>query len=337
MLAPSRDPLPRIVTGASARSLGFTDGQVRTELARGRWQRLLRGIYLTRMDRPERADWIAAGITIAGGGAVVSGWDAVRAWGIGSDRAPVDEVLILAADGTHRVTGRVRIRPSQRAVSAVRLPIADGGFGSAFMADAARAVADTALVYRRFDPVRALVTSSVQRRLCTPEQLQRELDDGPQNGSAHLRRAIDDVLGGAESISEAEFAVLMRAADLPHFELNVPIVDQFGRELAVADALWRDLRAVLEVDSKKHHFYDDKWMRTMRRHNRLTRFGLALTHYPPGDLRTRPAATAAELDAWLQGRAAELGVPYRRASSDPISTPRVRLTPEPYLVVDQQA
>ncbi|HZC72954.1 MAG TPA: hypothetical protein VE442_19815 [Jatrophihabitans sp.] len=97
---------------------------------------------------------------------------------------------------------------------------------------------------------------------------------------------------------------------MPSFEQNVPILDATGRVVAIADVLWRALRAVLEVDSRRHHFLEPKWIRTMHRHNMLTRYGLAVTHYPPAELRRRPAHVMEEVDAWLRGRAAELGVPY---------------------------
>ena len=310
LLSPTGEPVPRVVTAEIARAIGYRDGQVRIELRRSRWHQLVRGVYLTRVDRPARCDWIAAGLAIAGSGAALSGWDAVRAYAIGSDRAPVDEVLILSADGTHRTAGRVRLRPSQRPVTARRLVLADGGFGSAPVVSAARAVADTALVYRWFDPVRALVTSAVQRRLCTPEELAAELDAGPQNGSAHLRRALEDVFGGVQSISEAQLRDVIGRGGLPMPEFNIEIHTWDGRHVATADALWRDLRAALEVDSKKYHFYEEKWERTMKRHNLLTRRRLAVTHYPPRELLDNSPRVTAEIDDWLQDRAIEIGVPY---------------------------
>jgi hypothetical protein len=303
LLSPIGEPVPRVMTSAMARELGFSAATVRTELRRGRWQLLVRGVYLTRVDAQARADWIAAGMAIAGRGAALSGWDAVRGYGIGSDRPPVDEVLILSTTGTHRVVGQARLRASTRPLDAQRV-------GRWWSAPAARAVADTALVYRRFDPVRALVTSAVQRMLCTPADLERELEAGPQNGSAHLRRAIEDVFGGAESISEATLADLLDAAGLPEPEFNIPILTWDGRKVANADALWRTLRAGLEVNSKRHHFYEDKWTSTMRRHNRLTITGLSLTHYPPRDLLDSPVVVAHEIEQWLRLRACELGASY---------------------------
>jgi hypothetical protein len=90
LLSPAGEPVPRVLTTPGARELGYSVKRIRGELAHRRWQLLVRGVYLTRVDRPTRADWIMAGLAIAGPGAVLSGWDAVRARGIGSERAPVD-------------------------------------------------------------------------------------------------------------------------------------------------------------------------------------------------------------------------------------------------------
>lgn len=305
---PSGDPLPRVLTTAQARRLGLTRAVVATQLRRSRWEQLSRGVYFTRGDPPTRGDWIRAGMLIVGRGAVLSGWDAARAHDVGTARPPVDEVLILAVEGTHRVIGQARIRPSQRDVRCSWLDVPD--VGRTLVAGAARAVADAALVYRTFPPVRAMVTSAVQKQLCTAADLRAELATGPRNGSAFLRRAIEDVEGGALSIAEAELADLMRAAALPPFELNVPILDHTGQLVATADVLWRALRAILEVDSRKHHFLEPQWSGTMRRHNKLTRHMLAVTHYPPVELRHRPSEVMRELDSWLRARAAELGVGF---------------------------
>ncbi len=48
---------------------------------------------------------------------------------------------------------------------------------------------------------------------------------------------------------------------VPPFELNVPIVDEYGRLLYVVDMLWRELRAALEVDSREYHFGVEDWRR----------------------------------------------------------------------------
>lgn len=103
----------------------------------------------------------------------------------------------------------------------------------------------------------------MQQAVCTAAELVAELDAGPRNGSAHLRRAVGDVLGGARSVAEANAADWLRAGNLPRFELNVPILGEAGEIMYVADALWRELRAVLEVDSRRHHFLERQTSTTM--------------------------------------------------------------------------
>lgn len=308
LLAPNGDPVPRVLDTATARQLGFTRSSIHTQLNNARWQTLVRGLYLARPDLPTRLDWVAAGYYIAGRGAVLSGWDAVRLRGLGPERPPTDEVLLLSARGTHRCAGSVRVRPSRRPLRCSRVVIP--GLGLRLVAATARALADTALDYRTLAPVRAMVTAAVQRNLCLADDLADELASGPRNDSGHFRTAVADVLEGAASIGEAELAEAMRKARLPSFELNVPILDERGAHIATADVLWRSLRAVLEVDSREHHFLEPQWKGTMNRHNLLTRYGLALTHYPPAELKASRDRVMTEIGAWLRGRAAELGLPF---------------------------
>ena len=69
------------------------------------------------------------------------------------------------------------------------------------------------------------------------------------------------------------------------------------------------LRAALEVDSREYHFSEAEWKATLDRHNRLTRFGLAVTHYPPSVVSARARGWLAEVEGWLGARAVELGMP----------------------------
>lgn len=291
--------LPRVMTAAALRSLGFTDARVRTELRRGRWRRLAPGIFLTRPDEPTRFDWINAGACIGGPTSVLSGWDAARRFQLGPAQPPTSEVLILTSAGRNRVVGRARIRPSARAIGAVRTSALDQDLPSVQIAAPARAVADTALQLAFRQPVRAMITSAVQRQLCTPAELADELDAGPQNGSGHLRKALADVLAGARSIAEAEAIELLRGAAVPAFLVNAPICDEQGRLVAVADLLWPQLSAIVEIDSREFHFSEDDWKQTMHRHNALTVLGYAVAHYAPGEIRRRGPRWAAEVGDWL--------------------------------------
>ncbi len=121
----------------------------------------------------------------------------------------------------------------------------------------------------------------------------------------------------------------MTRAQAPAFELNVPIVDGSGHIIAVADVLWRGLRAILEIDSREYHLGEADWKRTRRRHNMLTRLGFALTHIAPSEATGRNALWLDELHSWLGHRARELGVPLPIGSG--VITP-VGGEPRPYLL-----
>ena len=52
----------------------------------------------------------------------------------------------------------------------------------------------------------------------------------------------------------------LRRAAVPDFELNVPILlTLYLRAIAIADILWRALRAILEIDSQEFHFSAEDW------------------------------------------------------------------------------
>jgi very-short-patch-repair endonuclease len=298
--------LPRVITAAGAARLGFTEARVRTELRRGRWQWLASGVLLTRPDEPTRDDWIHAGLALAAYRCALTGWDAVRLRGIGPNRPPDPTVLILTEGGRNRRVGGVHLRPTGRPFTSTTLSPIDEHLPSVPVVAVPRAVCDTAVQYRALAPVRALVTASVQRGLCTASELAAELDRAPRNGSAPLRRALVDVLAGAHSIAEAEAIELLHDIGRHDFVANAPVHDAQGQLLYTVDLLWPSLAAIVEIDSREFHFGEDEWKATMARHNVLTGLGYAVTHYPPSDIRRRRRAWALEVAAWLDARAATL-------------------------------
>jgi very-short-patch-repair endonuclease len=168
-----------------------------------------------------------------------------------------------------------------------------------------RAVADVALERRRLDDVRALVSEVVRRRLCTVDELAGELECGPRNGSANLRAALQEVRAGAWSAPEARAARILRRAKVPIFEQNARI-DLPGGGHIVVDFLWRDLRAVLEIDSIRHHSDAPDRDATDDRHAVLETLGYSVIHRSPHMVTNRPAEFAQSTAAWLNARAADL-------------------------------
>jgi hypothetical protein len=302
--------LPRVLSPTLADACGISRARVRTELCRGRWRRLAQGVVLTRPDEPTRTDWAHAGLLVAGHRSALTGWDVVRLVGLGA-RAPAHrDILVLTTIGGSRRVGQAWIRQVAPPL-ATRLTSADDPqLPLVQVTLLARAIVDTAIAAARPRPVRALVTSAIQRELCSVEDLCEQAIRAPRRHSAALTLALADAVAGARSVAEAEAAQRLRVGDIPPFELNVPII-RAGARIAVADVLWRDLRAALEIDSREFHFSEADWKATGARHNRLTSAGLALTHYPPSA--TGDPGWVDEVAQWLRGRAHELGVPFSNA------------------------
>jgi hypothetical protein len=303
-----RAELPRVLGLAGLRTCGVSAAVARNEVRRGRWRRLARGVVLTRPDCPQRADWAWVGLLVAGGSAAVSGWDALHTYGLASSDPPSDSVLILCTRGGCRDIGRAHLRRVTGPLTMRTASIDDELLPLAHLATPARAIADLA-PWCRQGQIRSLVTSAVQRNLCTPDDIATALAAAARRGSAAFRRSVEDLHDGARSVAEIHAARRLRDADVPPFELNVPLIDSRGYVVAVADVLWRSLRAILEIDSREFHFAESDWQQTMVRHNRLTACGFALTHYPPS--RIFEATWGEDVTRWLRARARELGVPYR--------------------------
>jgi hypothetical protein len=299
--------LPRVLVPGTALACRISRARMRTELRRGNWRAFARGAVLTRPEEPTRDDWAALGVALGGPTAALSGWDAVRAVGLG-DRTdpPTEQVLVLSRHATNRVVGRVRVRQTDRPYSTHVTSAEHPLHPLTPIVSLARAIADASKLFDYLAPVRAMVTGAVQRKQCSVESLIAELNAGPRGGSRLLRLALADVMDGARSVAEAAAARRMTAARIPTFELNVPVLDSCGQLIAVVDVLWRGLRAVLEIDSREYHLSEQAWKRTMARHNRLTRLGLALTHLPPSEIHGR--SWLADLAEWLGNRSRELGV-----------------------------
>lgn len=289
--------LPRILTRPDAVALGFTRAAIEHRLRTRRWRAVLPQVYLTR-DTMVWTDRLAAGVAYAGTDAVLTGSAALADLGLRCVTRP-QQLLVLAPRGA-TATSRsfVRVRRTHRLPAAVRIP-------GPPRAHPARAVADVALELRRLDDVRTLVAQAVRARLCSLDDLATELTEGPRRGSAHLRQAIAEVGDGAWSAPEARAAALLRRGGVPAFEQNARI-DLPGGSYRIVDFLWRDLRAVLEIDSAEHHLDPADWRSTMDRHLTLETLGYSVIHRPPAAVYTAPGRFVRDVDAWLTARRSAL-------------------------------
>jgi very-short-patch-repair endonuclease len=291
------DLLPRVVSRADALRRGLSRYAIDRRLASGRWRRVLPRTYLTTQTMTW-LDRVNAALIFAGDGALISGEAALALAGMRGPARPSTVLVLVPPSNRVDSSAWVRIRRTSRPMGADLVP------GPARV-EVARAVADHALASRRLDDVRALVTRAVRERRCTVADLARELEAGPRRGSAFLRQAIDETSGGAWSAPEARAASVLRRARVPRFEQNAVIPLPGGGHF-VADFLWRRLRAVLEIDSREHHFEPADWRATMDRHLALETLGYSVVHRPPSAAFVDPRGFAADISAWLTARAAAL-------------------------------
>lgn len=294
-LVPLTDPtaLPRVLTRAEGLSRNLTPHMIDYRVATGRWRRVLPRTYLT-VDTLTWPDRLAAAIAFAGAGTLLSGAAVLRDAGLRSTARPARILVLVPRSHRVRSAGWVRIRRTHR------IPPPDLVPGPPRV-PVARAVADHALTLHRIDDVRTVVAEAVRRRLSTVDEISAELEAGPRNGSALLRQAIDEVGAGAWSAPEARAARLLRRAGVPPFEQNARI-DLPGGRYYIADFLWRDLWAILEIDSVENHFDPADWSATMDRHLVLETIGFSVTHRPPSAVNTYPGRFVRDVTAWLASR-----------------------------------
>jgi very-short-patch-repair endonuclease len=70
---------------------------------------------------------------------------------------------------------------------------------------------------------------------------------------------------------------------VPAFEQNAAVI--VGAACYVADFLWRELWAILEIDGRDYHFSPPEWQATLRRHAELETAGYSVIHVVPSQLR----------------------------------------------------
>jgi very-short-patch-repair endonuclease len=285
-----------VVGRDQALACGLTRDVLRHRLRTGGpWQKLVPGVYLTR-NGPVSADQREmAALLHAGPRSALTGMAAARHFGFEiQDADPVDVVVPMKV--RRHSTAFVRVQRSERMPADVCVA------GEIRFVLPARALADAARRMRGAREVRALIAQAVQQHRCTIEMLTIELDEGPTQGSAFLRAALEEVRAGVRSVPEGDLRGLLRRERLPMPMFNARLY--VGKALiAVADAWWPEAGVAAEVDSREYHYSADDWQRTMQRHDRLVARGVLVLHFTPARIRAEPRAVAAEIrSALIAGR-----------------------------------
>jgi len=266
-----------VIARAQAFERGLGKEQVRYLLRDGGpWQRLLPGVYLTHTGPPSADQRDLGALLYAGPCAVLTGPASMRRFGLGVTRADAIDVLVPAEE-QRRDVGFARLHRT------MRLPRGFCVAGEVRYALPPRAVADAARWLTDIGDVRAVVAEAVQRRMCSIEDLVEELDHGPKQGSALLRRALAEVADGVRSAAEGQLHALIERSGLPMPMFNPRLF--VGRAfLAVPDCWWPDVGVAAEVDSRAWHLSPRGWENTLARQARMAAVGIIVLHFTPSQI-----------------------------------------------------
>jgi hypothetical protein len=281
-----------VISRAQAAACGMTPAALRHRVRPdGPWQTLLPGVYLANTGTAGRTQLDMSALLHAGSGSVLSGLAALSRHGLRVPRTDVVDVLVPAS----------RIRrdgPFVRLHRTARMPERVCYSGQVNYTLPPRAVADAARWLTEARTVRGIVADAVQRGLCPLDRLTEELAAGPMRGSALLRQALAEVAGGARSVAEGDFLLLIKRARLPEPMLNPRL---FAGETFIAspDCWWPRAGLAAEVDSREWHLSPGDWEQTLARHRRMTGYGITVLHVTPGQIAREPKAVIRDLSAAL--------------------------------------
>lgn len=278
-----------MVTRAQARYCGLTDDAIDGLLHRRQWRRLLPQTFLVGPGPPTREQWLEAVVLYAGPTAALDGLTALQMHGL--RYLPATHRLHVVVDHARRLVPHELVA-CRRTTSPIRT---DPRFELPVLALPDALVA-ACLAQPSLRSVRAMTADAVQRELTTLAGLVEAFDKAPRRGSAHMRRAIEDLRAGVRSAPEAEFRDLARACpDLPEPQWNVTLALADGTILGCVDGYIHEAALVHEVDSDEHHGYAEKREATERRRSRLTSYGLTVLSSSPRRIRGDGAAVLGEL------------------------------------------
>jgi hypothetical protein len=238
---------------------------------------VLPGVYLTHTGRPDDEQRELAALLFAGAQSVLTGPAALRRYGLSAHRR--DTVDVLVPQTVRRAdAGFARLHRT------ARLPEQVCTAGAARWVLPPRAVADTVRGMTDLREVRAVIAEAVQRRKCPIARLAEELDAGPVQGSALLRRALAEVADGIRSAAEGDLRDLIIWARLPMPMFNPRLIVD-GEFLAKPDCWWPESGVVAEADSRAWHLSPHDWEYTQTRHARMSAHGIIVLHFAPARIR----------------------------------------------------
>ena len=270
-----------LITTRQLLRLGFDDAAIRYRVAAGRLHRVHRGVYAVGHHALTVSARRLAAVLAFGDDAVASHITAAAIWDI---RQTSSRLIHVTVPGHARDRDRIRVHRRARYQDdvAVRdaIPVTSLARTLVDLGDVAPAV-----------QVRNAFVRAEQLRLID----MRAIDDalgraGRFTGAASLRevlRVYDPRWQQTRSGLELAFLDLTQQFALPRPEVNAWIANE-----VLVDALWRDQRVIVEVDSARYHEVPSARRDDARRDHRLSGLGYRVIRAPEHDI-ARERATLA--------------------------------------------
>ena len=236
-----------------ALAAGYSDADIRSKVAIGRWVRLIRGAFaqpgheIKAMPAWDRAVWLHLRTAKAvyfrlEGRAVVSHQSAVLLHGVRVSELELHRVHVTRLSGTGR-SGPTVCQHAARPVVAEAIEL-DG----VRLTAGARAVVET-IRATSFPIAVSVVDQALRRRVATVEQLLPALSlFANRSGIRTATRAVRFGDGLAESVGESRLRVLLDDLRLPAPLLQAEIRDSLGRLVARVDFLFDRWGVIVEFD-----------------------------------------------------------------------------------------
>lgn len=270
------------------REAGLSEGQIRWRANDQRLARPFNGVYLPSRNAQDEVARLRGLFVRLPPEAIACRQTAAQLHGFG-DFAPLSpQVHILVPAGLTRPRLRgVKVYDTVRPVE----PVLVHGVPCV---PAARCAVDLARTSRRLDALPVL-DGALRLGGCTPDDLAAEVArHGKLRGVCQARQLVTLADPGAQCRQESQLRLVIIEGQLPRPELQVAVVDQFGRVRYYLDLGWRRQRVGAEYDGVSH--LDRVTARRDReRHNWLVAQGWRMRYFTDVDLYRRPQHLVAVL------------------------------------------
>ncbi|AEG43174.1 hypothetical protein [Isoptericola variabilis] len=247
-----------IATRAQLRSLGIASWHVEEHVRAHRWRKVSRDLVALHTGPLDDAATLWTAVLGAEPPVAIGAWTGLRLHGLQGWERPGTHVVVPRGAKPWRPRGVVVHESRRFAPEDVTV------VGDLPVHRVERCAVDAAAWQRSARTAVGLLAAVVQQRLSTPERLWEQLERvGKVRFHRLMRLSLHDIAGGADALSEIDFARLCRARSLPEPRRQERRRDARGR-LRFLDAEWTlpgGRRLHVEIDGVGHmevgRWYDD--------------------------------------------------------------------------------